>query len=238
MSRFVKVFLVFIVIISSTTIAYSVVFPQPVRCMLIDFYDFEKTGNLYYRAGINADKKKELISLIGQAEDRVDSFWNGKQSDPTFIYCERDEDYMKFGVPFMTPAAAILTIKSFVVLSKDGIDLDIISHELSHAELAKRIGFLDREMKIPTWFDEGLAMQVDRRPYYSIDSLKEKSNNFQELVDVKQLKTGSQFGGGTREDVMLNYLTAKYELSKWYSKEKLEKFISNINNGDSFYEAY
>ncbi len=238
MNRLLKVLLIFIVIISSTTIAYSVVFPQPVRCMLIDFYDFERTGNLYYRAGIEEEKKQKLLSLISKAEHRVDSFWKGTKSNPTIIYCESEEDYKKFGGPFMTPAAAILTLKSFVILSNDGVDIDIISHEISHTELAARIGFIDRQMKIPTWFDEGLAMQVDHRSHYSLDSLKKKSNNFTELVDIKTLETGAQFGGGTREEVMLNYLTAKYEVSKWYTHRKLSNLISQINDGDSFVEAY
>lgn len=138
----------------------------------------------------------------------------------------------------MTPAAAHMKLGTYVIISKKGIDLDIISHEISHTELYERIGFYNREFKIPTWFDEGLAMQVDYRNYYSIDSLKKKSNNFENLPDVKKMNSYSQFGIGKREEVMLNYSTAKYEVGKWYTPEKLKTFVRKINKGNDFKNSY
>jgi len=36
----------------------------------------------------------------------------------------------------------------------------------------------------------------------------------------------------------MNYMTAKYQVSKWYNKENLESFIKRINKGKSFKEAF
>ena len=138
----------------------------------------------------------------------------------------------------MTPAAAIMHIGSYVVISKEGVDLDIISHELSHTELFERVGIFNRATKIPAWFDEGLAMQVDHRSYYSIDTLRELTNNFQTLPDVTIHNDYQTFGSGSREVVMMNYRAAKYEVQQWYTPEKLEAFISQLNAGKSFNEAY
>ncbi|MEM6812965.1 MAG: hypothetical protein AAF600_01070 [Bacteroidota bacterium] len=52
------------------------------------------------------------------------------------------------------------------------------------------------------------------------------------------MKDYSSFGSGTREEVIMNYRVAKYEVSKWYTPEKLETFITQLNNGKSFEEAY
>ena len=98
-------------------------------------------------------------------------------------------------------------------------------------ELYEKIGFFNREFKLPTWFDEGLAMQVDYRSYYSIDSLRIKSDNFKRLLDVTKLKSYSHFGNGKREDVVLNYSAAKYGVAKWYTHKKLKAFVPEINNG-------
>lgn len=229
-----KIFVFMLILLTTVGLAHAMVFPQQTRCILIDFHSFEKEGNLYFRSDINDATKTALKIIIEQAEKRVADFWGQKTSNPTFIYCETAEDYKKFGVPFMTPAAAHMKLGSYVVISKDGIDLDIISHEISHTELYERIGFYNREFKIPTWFDEGLAMQVDHRSYYSIDSLKVKSDGFENLPDVTKMKSYAQFGKGTRAAIMLNYSTAKYEVEKWYTPEKLETFIQKINDGADF----
>ena len=225
-------------IVSSISIAHAFVFPQETRCLLIDFYNFEKEGNLYFRENIEFEKRIQLQNLISQAETRVEEFWEKKMTNPQFIYCDTNEDYLKFGAPFLTPAAAILKFESYVVISKDGIDLDILAHEIAHTELYSRIGFFNNLSEIPVWFSEGLAMQVDHRSYYSSDSLNVKSNVFQNLPKVEEMTSINQFAFGSRDEIILNYSAAKYEVGKWYSKEKLKSFVKKINDENSFEEAY
>lgn len=232
------VFLFVLILFSTVGIAHAFVFPQQTRCMLVDFYSFEKEGRLYFRSGLKEETKETLKKVIEQAEERVEGFWGEKRSRPKYIYCANEEDYHLFGVSIVSPAVAHMKLGTYVVISKDGIDLDIIAHEISHTELYERIGFYNREFKIPTWFDEGLAMQVDYRAYYSIDTLKVKSDNFKQLPDVSKMNSYAQFGSGTREEVMINYSTAKYEVEKWYTPKKLETFIQEINSGNSFENSY
>lgn len=232
------VFLFTLILVLTVSLAHAFVFPQQTRCILIDYYEFENEGQLYYRPGLDEEIKNDIMLKIKEAEKRMVGFWGENLSQPIFIYCQNDEDYKKFGVPFMTPAAAHMKWGAYVIISKSGVNLDIIAHELSHTELYERIGFFNREFKIPTWFDEGLAMQVDHRDYYSIDTLRVKSNNFKELPDVKKMNSYAQFGNGTRKEVMLNYSTAKYEVSKWYTPEKLKNFVDKINSGSSFDDSY
>jgi len=124
------------------------------------------------------------------------------------------------------------------VVSGQGIDLDIIAHEISHAEFYERIGFYNWSFKIPRWFDEGLAMQNDYRNYYSEDTLKVRSDNYRKLPGIKNFKAAGQFYEGSNEQVMLNFMTARHEIKNWYSKQKLEKLITDLNSGKSFEEAF
>ena len=116
--------------------------------------------------------------------------------------------------------------------------MDIIAHEISHAELYERIGFYKFTFKIPAWFIHGLAMQNEYRNYYSEDTLKVKSGNFMHLPDIKSLKTNGQFYKGSVEKVMLNYMTAKHVIKNWYTREKLDKLIKDLNSGKSFEDAF
>lgn len=60
-----------------------------------------------------------------------------------------------------------------ILIGPQGRSVDVVAHELAHAELAQRVGFVRRELSVPTWFDEGLAMQVDHREAYNFEALAE-----------------------------------------------------------------
>ena len=165
--------------------------------------------------------------------------FGGKELVNQFLFtATKSEDYRSFGSPFETPACAHLGINSFIVINKNGLDVDIISHELSYAELYARIGYMKRELEIPVWFDEGLAMQVDHRDSYSTDTLKLLSNNFYDLPRIKKMTTYQSFGSGTDEEIQLNYGAAKYEVKNWYTDKKLKMLIKKIKGGVNFCDAY
>jgi hypothetical protein len=234
-----RAFLVFLILIPVSAFAHFIFFPQQTRSILIDYSSFKKNGRLYFNAGTPQRKIDSVQYLIQLASARVASFWGQKNSIPQYIYCDSDADFKKFGSPFPVPALTHLKLGAAIVISSEGADLDILAHEICHAELYERIGFYNRTFKIPIWFDEGLAMQNDYRNYYSEDSLKLKSDNYKNLPNVKKLKTGKQFSEeSSNEKIMLNYIAAKHEIKNWYTKEKLDKFIEAINTGKTFEEAF
>ncbi len=81
-------------------------------------------------------------------------------------------------------------------------------------------------------------MQNDYRSYYSEDTLKIKSNDFKSLPDIESFKSDGQFYTGSQKQIMLNYMTAKHEVKNWYTKEKLDKLIKDMNSGETFEEAF
>ena len=193
---------------------------------------------MYFSSTTAKSKIDSLKSLIEQASIRIGNFWGQSTSNPRFIYCEKADDFKKYSVNPSAPAVTYLKLGSVIVLSADGLDLDIIAHEFSHAEFYERIGFYKFNYQIPSWFKHGLAMQNDYRNYYSDDTLKAKSDNFKNLPDIKRFKSDKQFYAGSREQIMLNYMTAKHEIKKWYTKERLDKFIKDLNSGKPFEEAF
>ncbi len=233
-----RALLVMLGIIAIIPVAHYFVFPQQTRSILIDFSSFKRENRLYLDAKTSQSKIDSVGKLLALAELRVDQFWGGKTCNPKFIYCATDADFAKYGSDQDVPAVTIMKLGSYIVLSKDGLDPDIIAHEMAHAELYERIGFYAQEFKIPTWFSEGLAMQCDDRDYYSEDTLRAKSDNFKNLPDVKQLRSGRDFHKGSHEEVKLNYMTAKHVVKNWYTPEKLESLIERLNAGSSFEEAW
>ena len=115
----IKVGFIFLTMTLVSTVVHAVVMPQVTRCLLIGFYDFKNNGNLYYRAKADSTEVLKITSLLEKANERNALFWGDNEAEPIFIYCDTDEDYKRFGSPLMTPAAAHLSSKSFVVISKD-----------------------------------------------------------------------------------------------------------------------
>src|SRR5215218_3113894 len=182
-----RIVLVFLIVIPISAFAHFIFFPHQTRSILINYSNYKKDGSLYFNT-ITLQNKIDTIKLLMElASNRVAEFWGQKTCNPKYIYCE-SEDFKKFGSPFKVPALTHIKLGSYIVISNQGIDLDIIAHEISHAEFYQRIGFYNWSFKIPRWFDEGLAMQNDKRNYYSEDTLKFKSNNYKNLPDVKKLK--------------------------------------------------
>jgi hypothetical protein len=234
----IRFFLIFLITIPIAAFAHFIFFPQQTRSILIDYSSFKKAGSLYFNANTPKNKIDTVQLLIQSASARVADFWGQKTCNPKFIYCETEADFKKFGSPMPVPALTHVKFDAYIVISNEGAEADIIAHEISHVELYNRIGFYNYTIKIPTWFDEGLAMQNDYRNYYSEDTLKLKTDNFKKMPDVKQLKNGKLFHKGTNGQVKLNYMAARHEVKNWNSKEKLELLIKDLNSGKSFEEAF
>ncbi|WP_008582190.1 hypothetical protein [Niabella soli] len=235
----IRAFFIFVILIPVAAFAHFIIFPQETRSILIDYSGFKKEGRIYFNEHTTSQGKIDsLQSLITEASARVKGFWGQKISTPKFIYCNNESDFKKYSVNASAPAVTYLKLGSVIVLSREAMNLDIIAHEISHAELYERLGFYKFNYKIPSWFKHGIAMQNDYRNYYSLDTLKVRSDNFKNLPDIKSFTSDRQFYSGSQEQIMLNYMTAKYEVENWYTKEKLDKLIEDIKSGKTFDEAF
>ena len=236
--RFLRFLLIFISLIPLTCFAHFIIFPQESRTILIGFSDFKKDGSLYFSNATTKSEVDSIESLITKAKERITHFWETEKSSPVFIYCDQASDFKKYSVNPEAPAVIYCKLGEHIVLSKEGIDLDIIAHEISHAELYTRVGFYIWTFKLPDWFKHGLAMQNDYRNFYSTDTLRARTNNFKTMPDITRFKTGDQFYNGTMNEITVRYMTAKYFIGKWYTKEKLDQLIQDLNAGKSFDESF
>jgi hypothetical protein len=123
-------------------------------------------------------------------------------------------------------------VKAFIIFGPDGTSsIDIQSHELSHVELATRIGYRQRKM-IPNWFDKGLALQFDNR--YTEIEWQRRTENGRIAPELDEI-------GTIRHNDWLAYATAKHEVKRFLDivgQEGLHELLLAIRKGDAFQEAY
>lgn len=105
-------------------------------------------------------------------------------------------------------------LPSVILIGPKGTNTDVIAHEWSHAELEERVGFLYRFLNIPTWFDEGLAMQVDHRADFGTEALsRSNSRSDVQIPALEVMNTSDFFTSG--EQGKYHYSLSKCLVSQW-----------------------
>ena len=163
--------------------------------------------------------------LILDAESRISEVY-GKTKAPHYI--ANSSSAMTRWLFKANPYAKTITIpgKSCVVIGPNGGKVDVLAHELVHAEIANRLGYWSYLTRLPVWFNEGAAMQVDDRPQYdlAVDTVTVKL--------MRQLPETSAFYAGDDALITRRYGLAKQAVALWLQRnggnqqfyQKLEAF--------------
>ena len=192
----------------------------------------------------------KIISITSQSKERIMEFWGEMRSKPVFIYCATEEEFRHFGENRGTPAMIHTTfLGAYMVMNPDGTNVDVVSHEICHAELSERLHWFKKHRGIPAWFDEGLALMVDYRfPQngggHSHADYRNHwifNDNSVEELPLDQFEDIDDFFAKDDFWIELSYLRSGLEVSRWMEivgDEGLHLLIQKINKGSSFEEAY
>lgn len=201
--------------------------------------------NIYLDNSFNGDSSN-VLSIIEEADNRIETFWGEIKSKPRIIISDNDKNLKKMGWtgnPALTTTSVFFGAHSYVVISPKGLNIDVVAHELTHAELHNRIhkGKLLYQRRVPVWFDEGVATQNDYRENYNYDAWVNVTNDGKNITDFSQLESPSQFYNPDINIRRYNYIISKHEVSEWIEKHSVGELISLIdavNKGQSFNEIY
>ena len=189
-----------------------------------------------------AGDRQELMEMIGQAKDRVNNFFGGLSFQDNTIFIIYDDENLRRKIG-EDHAAIIFSFPSeirYICVSDEYLELDILAHEITHAELHACLS-AEAQKTIPTWFDEGLAMQNDYRERYSEAQWIQQTNNGENAVALEDMDTPSDFYAGEAEDRRFRYLNAKHELDVWmtaHGQHGLLELLDRLNGGADFTTAY
>ncbi|MDR2939404.1 MAG: hypothetical protein LBV08_03685 [Clostridiales bacterium] len=205
--------------------------------------NFVNVGSSVY---INKGYKNGMdtaASIANEAKNRVKNYFGEIKSSPTVIICDDEETIKKLGGDHDTSTVVFLKAYSYIVLSPEYLNVDILAHELTHAEVHSRVynGKLFYEQLMPVWFDEGVALQNDYREQYSGAAWSEATNNGSEITDISAISGFDTFYTGEPKSQRYNYVISKHELGNWISKngkQALLGLLEKINQGSLFDSVY
>jgi hypothetical protein len=192
-------------------VAWGLADPDAVRAHFVPYSDFRRLADRLFASPsfANADSER-LASMIKEAEARVAVLFDGYTANPRIIVAADPESANRYSFNLHATIHPTPFGPAYVVLGPEGLwNIDVIAHELAHAEHLERVGILSWWLT-PAWIREGLAMQVDHRPKYSELALGralaagESAPNVTELVSFKQFSRGN---------LALNYAAARRAVS-------------------------
>lgn len=233
--------LLMIVMILIAAVIYLRFTPLGYR-MTVPYRNFiEIQKNVYVENGYSGDIEA-VNSLVDEARNRVLEFWGDLESAPTVIISDNAATLAKLGGDHDTATAIFFGAYSYISVSDEYLNVDILAHEMTHAELHARLykGKLPQTL-IPTWFDEGVATQNDYREQYSEETWHERTKNGFDTIELDQMDTPSEFYAGDVDDRRFRYLISRHEIKEWIDKngvDALIRLIEKVNAGEDFYELY
>ena len=231
----------------------------PIVAAVVWFFEFNPTGyrmSVSHRASFKiisdnvyvnrnyVGSRDEIIHLIDEAKLRVADFFGSLtcQDHTAIIICDDEKLLAKLGGDHDTRHFSTLfpVKRSYVSVSTEYLTVDVLAHELTHAEMFERLsGKAFR--RVPTWFNEGIALQNDYREQYGPEAWAEQTDNGKNIVAYEDMDTAEEFYSGAKEDRRFRYLNAKHDVAEWLENHGLQgllALIDSLNGGEDFSAAY
>ena len=235
-------------------ISISFLYPQVFYCETIGLSGFRKIQqDIFISPDLNPKTYTHTKNIIRASIARIDSFYVGHRSRPVIIVCSNNEQYRKYcnstegaGCSLGTPWGS-----SYVILSNQALNVDVVSHEMSHIELLTQLGWWKTLVQIPQWFNEGLALMLDKR-FVATEEPVERYISYRNewryyarkegrIVRLNDIESFKDFFTGDDRDVMYAYISSGMEVSYWLAcsgEDGFQNFLNDMKIGEAFQAAY
>jgi hypothetical protein len=221
-----------VVLASVTTFAFAL--PDSTACLLIGVADLNKLSDGSLAESESEVDQQRYVQLTRDARARIENTFGPVESKPILVFFDQPDGLGPFRLNAYG-STQFIGSRACVLVGPKGQNIDVVAHELMHAEIHHRVGYVKRFLQLPTWFDEGVAMQVDYRPQYSLSP-----QDVQNTAYVRDLTTGLTFFNGDDQALTRKYASAKHEVASWLSKvgsTSLYSHLQRIRAGQSFAEV-
>jgi hypothetical protein len=208
--------------------------PGPTACALVGMSGLRTLDD-----GLLTDSESEAdhqrySQLVRDARARIEAIFGTAESKPIVVFFSGAGGFGPFKLNGYGSTQTVGS-RACVMVGPKGQNIDVVAHELMHGELHFRVGSLRRFLQVPTWFDEGVAMQVDFRSRYLLSRQEPHHSN-----GVRTLTTASSFFVADDEALTQNYASAKGVVASWVSRigpAALYPRLRRLKSGESFSEV-
>lgn len=192
---------------------------------LMPYYQVD--DKVFLASDIPNERISELSQIVDSARQRLTGVYGKPIAKPWILITSDAETTRKWGAN-ETGAMHRMPWCSCIIIGPNGQNVDVIAHELLHAEIQKRVGLWRFLREIPVWFDEGTALTLDyREPFLpeNIDLHEEK------IIGVQLLESHKDFFSG---NIRENYQAARMAIIPLVIEGRFYDDLERIKSGEAF----
>ncbi|HFE47952.1 MAG TPA: hypothetical protein ENJ21_01400 [Chromatiaceae bacterium] len=203
-------------------------------------------AGVYTDADMSDARAHDLALAIQKARRRVIAVWGSVATAPVLFACSTEACFHRLGGT--TNTAHSLGDRR-IVLSPRGLDAGMIAHEWSHAEMYRRIGGLLAMLRVPRWFDEGVAVLTSRDARHG-EGVWRKIRARGIEPRVGELRSRAQWSDAVHryrdprrnpDNLAVVYAAAGHRVAEWYARvgrAGLLHVIARVRAGEAFEPAW
>lgn len=194
----------------------------------------EVAPDVWVERGMGAAERDRVVGAVPDARKSIERFFSGEPGGSVVLACASARCFRRCG----GIGRATTFFGNRVLLSPDGVSSVKLSHEFSHVELATRVGVVRALVKVPRWFDEGLAVLVSADPDFVEARWLAATDNGARAPSLDRLAT---LRGWLSVDRELSYGTARHEVARWYARagrSGLDRLFAALRAGETFERSY
>ena len=196
--------------------------------------------------------KEGVLRIINESRNRVSELFGGELlSDPIIIISDNPNTFRITG-DANTWTMNFHRVFIYISISFRNLNVDIMAHEIAHAELEYRVlrdkPFRRIDSFIPIWFNEGLASVPDYRDFMNEESLRRRlTYGGADAHDVTQLTRADFHDRRARDNLHFAFLVGDYfllsrhKVLSWLEEngsDGLLRLIDGVRAGEDFNELF
>lgn len=206
------------------------------RAWILRFQMHEAAPGVMVNDSVPAERVREFVDLAAAGRARAAAWFGPLQSAAMLVVVHDNALRLDLGVPRPFAWNPEEEGNRRVYVGPQGLSVDVMAHGIAHAEIKERTG-LARWGALPAWFDEGLASQVDERPFLS-DPLPAGAAPAP-AEQLRALRSHAAFTGEQGED---NLVTGKREVTRWLRRTggapAADRLLAAVRAGEEFDLVY
>jgi hypothetical protein len=189
------------------------------------------TADAHAAPGLDSVQFEHFSDLLNSARERIGERYGPTQSRPRLIVTDDPVTARRWGAN-ETASMHRLPWRACIVIGPMGLNVDVVAHEILHAEIQHRVGFWRLLRDIPVWFDEGAALTVDYRAPFLPENIELNAEQIEAVMDLVSAR--SFFSGQVRQ----NYQAARLAVIPLIDNESFYEDLERIADGASFDEVF
>lgn len=202
---------------------------EAIACEFIGFTHFtEVSDNVYVDQSISPVQQVTLVETVQAAVQRVSDIYGAPTSNPRII-ATSETHYGKLGFN-PTGMQSSGFFHECIFLGPKGLNVDVVAHELVHAEVRHRTTLLVELTQLPAWFIEGTGIKVDYRPPFLLQNMAVSEA---ELAHIKSVFYLSDF-----PNTKVEYYQASRMAVEPMNPKLMYEGLERVNKGESFKEVF